>query len=307
MKKIIISLVIIAAIIVVGYAGVSYYFSTKLLFPPLLSDEGLKAEYGPIDPSEVGLESESVTFPSRDPIITISGWWIEVPGSDRAVILVHGRNSNKKAMIDYASFFVRQGISCLLIDLRGHGESSPGYATFGDRERDDVLGALDFLAGRGIGPEKKIGCLGLSMGATAAFLAAMDVNREVPSSIDILVFDSGISDVPNSILVNSKKVVGGATPFLLPGALLCSRLVSHADFARANPAAHTNDLTIPILFVMHTLDDTVPFEDQRRLFESYAGPKQSLIFDGLGHHRGFKEKRVEYEKALISFFDLSGF
>lgn len=301
MKKIALPILIVALVIAGAYASVSYYFSNKLLFPPLLSDEQMKAEYGPILPSEVGLEAETVSFPSRRGDITLAAWWIAVPDSDRAFILIHGRNSNRKAMVDYAPFFIDHGISVLLLDLRGHGDSSPAYATFGDNERYDVFGALDFLAGKGFGPDEKIGCLALSMGATAAYLAAMDADRVDPSSIDIMIFDSGISDVPASIRANSEKVVGGATGLLLPGALCLAEMRSGADFETANPIVHAADLSIPILFVMHTADETVAFDDQNRLFTAYGGPKQSLIFEGLGHHRGFREKRAQYEQTLRKF------
>jgi dipeptidyl aminopeptidase/acylaminoacyl peptidase len=301
MKKIILPLVILALVIAGAYVGISYYFSNQLLFPSLLTDEELKAEYGPIIPAEVGLEVESVTFPSRDGDITLSGWWIEVPGADRAFVLVHGRGTNKKALVGYAPLFIDQGISVLMLDLRGHGESTPAFVTFGDKERNDILGALDFLAEKGIGPEKKVGCLALSMGATAAYLAAMEAGKSDPSSLDLLVFDSGIADVPNSIRTNSEKVVGGATPFLLPGALVLASLRSGADFKDANPMAHTADTSIPVLYIMCSGDEVVPFDDQKRLLDAYSGPKESLVFEGLGHHRGFREMRSEYERSLRAF------
>ncbi len=300
MKKI--SYLLVVVLVIVGaYIGVSYYFSNQLLFPHLMTDEELKAEYGQISPGDVGLEPEAVTFPSRDPGITLAGWWIEVPGSSRAFILVHGRGTNKKAMVGYAPLFIDRGISVLMLDLRGHGESTPAFVTFGDKERNDVLGALDFLAGRGFGPEKKVGCFALSMGATAAYLAAMEDGKTKPSSLDLLIYDSGIADIPNSIRVNSEKVVGAETPFLLPGALVMARLRSGANFEAASPIAHTADLSIPILFIMCTQDEVVPFDDQKRLLDAYAGPKESLVFEGLGHHRGFREKRSEYERALRTF------
>jgi fermentation-respiration switch protein FrsA (DUF1100 family) len=301
MKKIIGSLAVVVLILACTYAGVSYYFSSKLLFPSLLNDEALKAEYGPIIPGEVGLTAEAVTFPSRDRGISLSGWWIEVPGSNRAFVLVHGRGTNKKALVGYAPLFIDRGISVLMLDLRGHGESTPTFVTFGDKERNDVLGAMDFLAERGIGPEKKVGCFALSMGATAAYLAAMEAGKSDPSSLDLLIFDSGIADVPNSIRVNSEKVVGAATPFLLPGALVLARLRSGADFEAANPIAHATDLSIPVLYIMCSGDEVVPFDDQKRLLDAYTGPKESLVFQDLGHHRGFREMRSEYERALAEF------
>jgi alpha-beta hydrolase superfamily lysophospholipase len=242
-----------------------------------------------------------VEFPSRDPGIALSGWWIEAPGSNRAFVLVHGRGTGKKAVASYAPLFIDRGISVLMLDLRGHGQSTPAFVTFGDKERNDVLGALDFLARQGFGPEDKVGFFGLSMGATAAYLAAMEADKQDPSSVDLLIFDSGIADVPNSIRVNSEKVVGAFTPFLLPGALMVARLRSGADFDDGNPMAHTADLSIPVLFIMCTADEAVPFDDQKRLLDAYAGPKESLVFEGLGHHRGFREMRSEYERALKSF------
>jgi dipeptidyl aminopeptidase/acylaminoacyl peptidase len=307
MKKITLSVVIVILVIAVAYVGVSYYFSSQLLYPHLMTEEELKAEYGPTTPVEVKLDPEAVTFPSRDPGITLSGWWIEVPNSTRAFILVHGRGTNKKATVSYAPLFVDRGISVLMMDMRGHGESAPAFSTFGDKERNDVLGALDFLGEHGYGPEDNIGCFALSMGATAAYLAAMEDGKTDPSSLDVLVFDSGIADVPNSIRVNSEKVVGAATPFLLPGALVAARLRSGANYADGNPIAHAADLSVPVLFIMCTADEVVPYDDQKRLEEAYAGPKESLVFEGLGHHRGFREKRSEFERGLSAFLSAHGF
>ena len=315
---------IILVVIFAAYGGVSFYFSNKLFFPPLMGDEELKAEYGTISPEEVELTVEEVSFPARDngfsgingfdDKVNIHAWWIEakvkskakakVKGTDtpkRAFILVHGRNSNKKALIRFASLFVSKGISTLLIDLRGHGESTDNFVTFGDKERYDVMGAVDYLSTKGYGPDDKIGLLGLSMGATSSFLATMDLNIEKDGSVDVLIFDSGIPDVPASIVFNSKKAVGDAVPFLLPGALVMARLRSGANFKDGNPIAHTDDINIPILFVIHEMDELIPYDEQKNLFEEYPGPKQILEFEGLGHHRGHVEKRAEYEDAVNKF------
>ncbi len=298
-------ILIIIVVLVALYGGVSYYFSNQLLYPLPMSDEDLKAEYGTISLDEVDIPSEKTFFPARDSDeITICAWWIENKGistQNRAFILVHGRGTNKKALIRYAPFFASRGISILLIDLRGHGESSKGYATFGDKERNDVMGAVDFLFENGYDTDDKIGFFGLSMGATSSFLAAMDLNREVDGTVDVLIFDSGIADVPASIEFNSRKVVGDAVPILLPGALITARLRSGADFRDGNPTVHTDDIDIPILFVMHDMDEVVPYDEQMELFEKYKGQKEALKFEGLGHHRGHVEKMEEYEEAVEKF------
>jgi dipeptidyl aminopeptidase/acylaminoacyl peptidase len=308
MKKwILIVIVILAA----AYVGVSYYFAGKLLYPHLSSDEELKAEYGPIELNEVDLTAEEVSFPPRgSDKIKISAWWIEARrqrAPKRAFILVHGANSNKKALVRYAPFFVSKGISTLIIDLRGHGETVGGCNTFGDKERYDIMGAVDFLKEKGYTPDDRIGLLGLSMGGAASFLAAMDLNREAVGTVDVLVFDSGIADVPSSIEFNAKKVVGDAVTVLLPGAVVAARLRCGANYRDGNPIAHVDDIDIPVLFVTHDMDEIVPYDDQVELCERYKGPKEELTFAGLGHHRGHVEKKVEYEEAMGRFLKEYGF
>jgi dipeptidyl aminopeptidase/acylaminoacyl peptidase len=301
MKKWIFILIIV---VLAAYCGVSYYFSNQLLYPPLMNDEQMRAEYGPILPEEVNLTAEVVSFPARgDDKITICGWWIEEKPSTlkRAFVLVHGRRANKKALIRFAPIFASKGISALLIDLRGHGESSEGYATFGDRERKDVMGAVDYLFENGYSPDDNIGIYCISMGATTAFLAAMDLNRERPGSVDIMISDSMNPDVPASIDFNSRKVLGKATPFLLPGALLTARLRSGADYEGGNPIAHVDELDIPILFIMHDMDEQIPYEVQMNMYEKYKGPKEELTFEGLKHHKGHAEKGADYDRAIQEF------
>jgi dipeptidyl aminopeptidase/acylaminoacyl peptidase len=307
MKKWIFILIIV---ILAAYCGISYYFSNQLLYPPLLDDEGHRAEYGPILPEEVGLAAEEVSFPARgSDEITITAWWIEEKPTapKKAFVLVHGRRANKKALVRFAPIFASRGISTLLVDLRGHGESSDGCTTFGDREREDVIGAVDYLFEKGYSPDDRIGIYGISMGGTTAFLAAMDLNGEKPGSVDIMILDSMNPDVPASIELNSRKVVGKATPFLLPGALLTAKLRSGADYEDGNPIAHVDGIDIPAFFIMHDMDEQIPYNVQMNMYERYKGPKEELTFKGLMHHKGHAEKGAEYDEAIRKFLQQHDF
>jgi len=307
MKKGWIFLLGLLIVLVLAYGGVSWHFSNQLLYPPLMSDSELAAEYGFLELRDVGLEGDVVTVTSLDEdALSLSGWWIDA-GGDSAFVLVHGRNSNKKALVRYAPIFVDRGISVLLLDLRGHGDSDFGYATFGDRERYDVMGAAAWLAEKGYDSTAHVGIMGISMGGTASILAAMELTADDPDAVDALIFDSILADVPASIVFNAEKAVGGAVPVLLPGALLVTKLRSGADFQAGNPMAHAADMTVPALFIMHTTDDMVPVEDQERLFETYCGPKEEITFEGLGHHRGHQEMKDEYEAAVEEFLTETGF
>jgi len=300
-------LLCLLAVLVLGYGGISWYFSNQLLYPPLMDDDELAAEYGFLEMGDVGLEADAVMVISADEdALSLSGWWVDA-GGDGAFVVVHGRNSNKKALVRYAPMFVDRGISVLLLDLRGHGDSDFGYATFGDKERFDVMGAVAWLAEQGYDSDGHVGIMGISMGGAASILAAMELTVDDPDAVDALIFDSILADVPASIVFNAEKAVGGAVPVLLPGALCVTRMRSGADFEAGNPMAHAPGMTVPALFIMHTDDDMVSIEDQERLFEAYGGPKEEITFEGLGHHRGHQEKTDEYEAAVADFLKETGF
>jgi len=298
--------VIGVACIVLLFFCATIFFAYRLLSPPLQTDEELLSEYGVIDPASLNLPVEEVTFLSRKDEVTISGWWLPQEKSDRVFILVHGRSAGKKALVRYAQLFYSRGFSLLLIDLRGHGDSSSAPTTYGDRERYDVMGAVDWLSTKGIGEDDVIGIFGLSMGATAAYLAAIELNQERERLVDIIIFDSGIPDIPETITYNSRKSLGPLGAFFAPPAMAISEVIGKADFEAASPINHPADLMIPILFVMHTNDWLIPYEDQYRFFEAYTGDKFSLIFNDLGHIRGHIEKREEYEAGLGLFLSTYG-
>lgn len=79
---------------------------------------------------------------------------------------MHGLGSSRVNHADYARRLVEAGLGALALDLRGSGDSG-GAIDAGTV--DDVLAALDWLAGRGAGP---LGLRGSSMGGFLALHAA---------------------------------------------------------------------------------------------------------------------------------------
>jgi len=122
-----------------------------------------------ITPADAGLDFEIVEFPSRDSL-SLFGWFI--PGTNEAtVIMVHGHGGKGISMIYHASALVARGYSVLMFDLRAHGSSEGDVCTSGWLEANDVLGALDYAQSRGDVDPKKIGVMGISLGAKAVIQA----------------------------------------------------------------------------------------------------------------------------------------
>lgn len=124
---------------------------------------------------------EDVSFPARDGL-TLRGWWIPVVPtlalprrttgegeSDRAVIFLHGHGGSMDPDAQHAPAFHAAGFSVLMFDFRAHGRSEGQVSTIGYLERQDALGAVDFVKAKGV---CRIGLLGFSMGGVVAMLAA---------------------------------------------------------------------------------------------------------------------------------------
>ena len=106
---------------------------------------------------------ENVTFDSRDPKVTISGWLFNLHKNKPIVIVVHGIFPNGKCKSEpnlIASLLIKNEINALSIDLRNYGQSTlvSHYENLGLTEYLDVLGAFDFLKTRGF-KENQIGLL----------------------------------------------------------------------------------------------------------------------------------------------------
>ncbi len=82
------------------------------------------------------------------------------------MVVVHGAGSSRANHRDFAERLAADGVNALAVDLRGHGESG-GAADAGTI--DDVLAAVDWLAGRCAGP---LGIRGSSLGGYLALHAA---------------------------------------------------------------------------------------------------------------------------------------
>jgi dipeptidyl aminopeptidase/acylaminoacyl peptidase len=76
-------------------------------------------------------------------------------------------------MLLHAEFLASAGFGVFMIDLRAHGSSDGDTSTYGLREAEDVAGAVDFLLTRIDVNGKKIGALGISLGAQAALRGAL--------------------------------------------------------------------------------------------------------------------------------------
>lgn len=163
---------------------------------------------------------QSVSLRSRDGV-DLAGWWVSGQRSDSpAVIVVHPGFSCRRdpVVLLPAGMLHKLGFGVLMVDLRNHGDSEvvDGRFSFGRSEASDVLGAWDWLRGRGL-PAERIGLLGMSSGGSVVLVAA----GEDPA-ISATWEDGAIAQVSTAISEASTAL--GYPDWAVPGELVLARL-----------------------------------------------------------------------------------
>src|SRR5689334_4929770 len=84
---------------------------------------GWGRELGPETPASYGMAYQDVNFKPVGDELTLRGWFMPA-SSDKAIIMVHGRGSNRADRevytLQYAADLHRAGYNVLTFDLRGH-------------------------------------------------------------------------------------------------------------------------------------------------------------------------------------------
>lgn len=124
-------------------------------------------------PEDFGLPYQTVDLGSE--ARRIKAWHISADNPRAGVILVHGYGrpkGSKGHMLAHAKYLYDHGYETLLIDLYSFGESDGKKITFGRDEWQDVKTGYDYLKNQPDLTGKKIGLLGISMGATTVLITA---------------------------------------------------------------------------------------------------------------------------------------
>ena len=164
------------------------------MFGKAISNLMIKPGKSPVfeTPDQFGLDYKDVTFKAKDGI-ELSGWLV-TGSSDKVIIQSHfgvqcsrcgytqeGKGMMKNALwtsdihfLNQAKYLVDAGYSVLMYDLRNHGNSGKGaseWITWGQDERKDVWGAVNYISNHSDFKGASIGLLSICMGAASTTFA----------------------------------------------------------------------------------------------------------------------------------------
>jgi dipeptidyl aminopeptidase/acylaminoacyl peptidase len=242
--------------------------------------------------------ARQVRFAARDGLATIAASYLPAAVARGAVVFVHGKDACrgdelKGNTAELAARFNEAGFAVLMIDLRGHGDSSRARLTYGQRERFDVLGAVDWLRAQG---HARIGVLGASMGAASTLLAAAD-----EPGIHAVVADSAFCDFGQMIERQYRKLTR-LPMILLPGALAIGHALTGVALQTVRPLEAAARLVgRPCLLIHSAGDRFIPVADARRLAAAAQG--ELWITENEGHIGSYRAEPVAYTARVLGFFE----
>jgi pimeloyl-ACP methyl ester carboxylesterase len=248
-------------------------------------------------PAEYGLAFEEVDFKASDGL-SLRGWWVPAPGSERAVVILHGHGGSMDWDIHRAPALHAAGFNVLLFDFRAHGRSDGRLATFGYLERLDVQGAVEFLKRRGM---RRIGLLGFSYGGIATMLAA-----PICPEVDAVITDGGPARMKIAIIGRcvEANLPRGLAAFLAWLVVNMTSLRLGVNLSRYEALRWVGQIAPrPIFFVHGELDQYCP--DFEELYAAAKQPKEVWRLPGIGHTKASETYPEEFRRRVIDFFNRS--
>lgn len=277
---------LVGALVIAAFAaGLTAHLSTQTLRPQRIV---------PVrTPADVGIAGyQDVVFDNGQGV-TLRGWY--VPSRNGAgIVFAHGYGGNREDLLDEAAILVERGYGALLFDFGGHGTSDDALVTVGDRERRDLVAALDFISAQpDIDPER-IGAMGLSMGgATLALVAAQD------QRVQAVVIEAAFPALEN-VIADKAGLLGPLTSW--PARWAIQR--EGVDIDAVRPAEALCAISPrPVLLIYGERDTVVPPGSAETMFAAACDPAERWLVPAGGHGKYLDDVPEVYRSRLLQFFD----
>ncbi|HSB12587.1 MAG TPA: alpha/beta fold hydrolase [Blastocatellia bacterium] len=250
-------------------------------------------------PAFFGAQFKDVEFETSDGV-RISGWLVPSGDKHATIVYSHGLFRSRRELLERAMDLWKQGYGALLYDSRNHGASGASRVSLGYKERLDVEAAVRYLREE-LRTTDKIVLFGISMGATAALLAAAETPEvsAVISDSSFLNFDHTIDHHLKLFLHLPVFPIGNELKFFME---------NRAGFEGSKLDALEAVKQIgdrPIMFIAAAHDRRMPPELAERLYQACRSSKRDLlIVEGPGdnvHGHGFQANPEMYLERVSGF------
>ncbi len=223
--------------------------------------------------------------------VKVSAWLID-NDSEKVVILLSGRGSNRNKNIEKAKVYLEQGYSVLMPDLRGTGKSDGDRISFGWHERKDIVAWYHFLKSKHY---EHIAAHGFSIGAATICYSLRNIKDYY-----FVVLESCYHDV-FALVKNAlrKTYLPQTTAYLIrPMTEYLLKVVAE----KMRPVIFLQQCKSPLLIMGGDSETLVPAPTTVELFSHNKARFSKIhLFKG-GIHQNFSETfKEEFREVLTDF------
>jgi pimeloyl-ACP methyl ester carboxylesterase len=297
-------LLILLVVFIVAMAWIVY----GITHPPNRSYLVTPEMYSQISGTARALKVSEQNWRNRDGT-TARGWLLRGAEGAPALILLH-RYGGDRSLLFNLGMKLNEATNCTVLwpDLRGHGvKPLVHWTSFGSREGDDLLAALDFLrALKGDSRSQmigdKVGVYGVELGAYAALRAAgKDPN------IQVMVLDSVPRDQNDLVEAVVRAYGGVGTPLLVVPARVATRLYFVRQYDNKSSCQLAAELGNRKVLLLAGEDDGYLRESTKSLAACFPVPanletKTDLPLTGFTLPSATGEQGEGYDRPVIDFF-----
>ena len=217
----------------------------------------------------------------------------ETENTKKYVIISHGYNSNRYGAAKYAPVYLSLGYSCIIYDLRGHGENEKAVCTIGNYESQDLIEIINDTYSR-YGSDIELGLHGESMGSSTS-LSALAYKPKV----DFVVADCGFANLYELI---GKQFKNNHVAFTEPIVDLFTRIIYGWNMKDTHAIDALSDNTVPICFI-HGGDDTfITPDNSEKMNAATKGYSELHIVDNAEHAQSRAVLGEQAYKDIVESF-----
>ena len=279
-----------------------------IIIPPRRSYLVTPQTFSTISGTGRGLKVTEETWRNRDGT-SARGWLLRGAEGAPAVVFLHRYGGDRSLLLNLG-MKISEATNCTVLwpDLRGHGlDPLVQRTSFGSREGDDLLAALDFLrALKGDGQNKligeRVGVYGVELGAYAALRAAIS-----DTSIQVLALDSvprNQNDMVDSAVRTDVRV---NTSALVVPARWATQLFFMKHYDNQSSCVMAAALGDRRVLLLAGDDDGYLLESTKSLTPCFPNPanletRTNLPLSGFTLPSATGEQGEGYDRPVIDFF-----
>ncbi len=224
-------------------------------------------------PDALGLKANEVWLEPQEGL-KVHGWWFAAPNATQAVLFLHGSAGNIGGRLTQAQGWLKRGVSVLLLDWRGFGESQGSITQEADVYAD-ARHALDWITQNTDFTAQQCVVWGESFGAAAAVQLSTQV------AVGGVVLESPFNTLP-AIL---SELVEADFPGI--NEVLFEKFVF-------NNQKRVGELKSPVMIIHGREDKVCPPDMVEGLFTAAKEPKELWTIASADHDHILKYAGEDY-------------